>query len=78
VGNINTWKKKKNVLSLKKYYFYILMMGLRMKEGLDLRFKKNRLAYNFFSSKLKNVMILNDHLFCNNIDILNQTLIDCL
>ena len=42
------------------------MMGLRLKNGLDLKIKRNFLAYKYFENKLTNCTIKNNFLICNN------------
>lgn len=65
-------------LSLTDYYFQILMMGLRLVNGIDLRDSKNYNAWNFFKDKLKNCTIVDQQLKCNDIDNLDDTLINLL
>ena len=74
----NFYVNKIENLSLKDYYFQILMMGLRLQSGIDLSINKNMEAYLFFKDKLKNVCIVNNHLKSNNIDLLDDTLINLI
>ncbi|MDE5651445.1 MAG: radical SAM family heme chaperone HemW, partial [Ureaplasma sp.] len=65
-------------LSLKDYYFQILMMGLRLESGINLNIERNKQAYLFFKEKLKNITIENNFLKANNIDLLDDILIDLI
>lgn len=63
-------------LSQEDYYFQIIMMGLRLIDGIDLNDPINLAAYNFFKDKLTNVEVTkNHHLKANNVDLLNDVLI---
>jgi oxygen-independent coproporphyrinogen-3 oxidase len=53
-------------------------MGLRLSEGINLNIKQNKKAYEFYKEKLKFISIKNNHLVCNNINLLDATLIDLL
>lgn len=64
--------------SLRQYYQHILLMGLRKINGIDLSIPINKQAYLFFKNKLKHVSIKNNHLLCNNIDLLDNTLIEII
>jgi hypothetical protein len=52
------------------------MMGLRLINGIDLKEKKNKNAYDFFKDKIKGVMIKDDFLVCIDPNKLDETLID--
>lgn len=67
-----------NKLSEKDYYFQILMMGLRLVDGLNLDIEKYKNAFNFFKEKLTNCQVINNHLQANNIDLLDDVLINLL
>lgn len=69
---------KENKLTIHDYYFQIIMMGLRLKNGLDLKIKRNFLAYKYFENKLTNCTIKNNFLICNNIDLLDDLLINLI
>lgn len=62
-------------LSLEDYYFQILMMGLRLSEGLDLNQEEYQKAYLYFQTKLKDSIIENNHLKAKNIDLLDDILL---
>jgi oxygen-independent coproporphyrinogen-3 oxidase len=55
-----------------------MMMGLRLKDGLDLRQKQYSLAYQYFRPKLKGVKIKNNFLIAENINLLDNILIELL
>ena len=65
-------------LSEQDYYFQVLMMGLRLKEGIDITQLPYKLAYEHFKDKLVNCHIKNNHLICNDIDLLNDTLLELM
>lgn len=63
-------------LSQSDYYFQIIMMGLRLIDGINLNNSVNLDAYNFFKNKLENVKISKqNYLKANNVDLLNDILI---
>lgn len=65
-----------NKLSLSDYYFQVIMMGLRLVNGIDLNKPINLAAYNFFKDKLTDVTVTkNHHLKVQNVDLLNDVLI---
>ncbi|MCV3743671.1 radical SAM family heme chaperone HemW [Ureaplasma sp. ES3154-GEN] len=64
-----------NPLSDYDYYQQILMMGLRLADGLDLKNPLYLQAYNFFKDKLEYVYIENNFLKAESLDLLNQTLL---
>lgn len=62
---------------LAEYYQQILIMGLRLKDGLDLNIKVNHDAYLFYKNKLKNVSINEkNHLIADDLNLLNLSIID--
>jgi oxygen-independent coproporphyrinogen-3 oxidase len=69
---------KSEYLSIKDYYFQILMMGLRLIDGIDLRIKKNHDAYRFYQKKLQHIKIVNHHLCAENVNVLDTILLDIL
>jgi oxygen-independent coproporphyrinogen-3 oxidase len=54
------------------------MMGLRLKEGIDLSVPLNKKAYLHFKKQLKYTTIKNNRLLCNNINLLDNTLIELI
>jgi oxygen-independent coproporphyrinogen-3 oxidase len=64
----------KHKYSNKEYYFQILMMGLRMIQGLNLSIDKYYQAYRFFKPKLDYVRIKNNYLSACNINLLDNVL----
>ena len=77
-GNINSLKKINQKYKQKEYYFQILMMGLRLIQGINLKNKDNLKAYNFFKNKIdkKQIIIKNNYLRVKNIDKLDNILIE--
>ena len=85
--NRNVYENSKNFdseyltfekISVKDYYFQILMMGLRLNSGIDLNIEKNKKAYEMYEKKITNCQIKNNMLFCNNPNLLNDILINLL
>ncbi|AXK51073.1 radical SAM family heme chaperone HemW [Spiroplasma alleghenense] len=53
-GNINHWERIDQLLSQKEYYFQIIMMGLRLVDGIDFsKVRDGALALDYFQSELK-------------------------
>jgi hypothetical protein len=50
------------------------MMGLRLKEGIDLSIPKNKSAYLHFKDKLVDIKIKRNHLYTSNINLLDNVL----
>jgi oxygen-independent coproporphyrinogen-3 oxidase len=64
-------------LTQKEYYFQILMMGLRLVNGLDLSNKLYKTVYLFYKNKIdKYVTIKNNHLCAKNINLLDTILLE--
>lgn len=82
IYKINMNKNKYDIelekLNKKDYYFQILMMGLRIIDGINLNIPKYNNAYIYFKNKIKNCIIVNNKLKCNNIDLLDDILIGLL
>ena len=84
--DIINWKEKEKILTLKEYYFQILMMGLTLIDGINLNIKDNFNAYLAFNSKItkeinNNNLILKDNkLLCTEkgYNILNDILINLM
>lgn len=82
---LNFWKETE-MLTEEDYFFQILMMGLRLVEGINLLFEDNLKMYNFFKEKINikienNLLELkNNYLSCTKkgFDLLNEILIDFL
>ncbi len=76
-GSIDKWELNSNKLNSHQYYLQILMMGLRLKCGIDLIDKKNKDAYAFFKEQIDNCSILeivDNHLVCTNFNLLDNFL----
>ncbi|MDR1991178.1 MAG: radical SAM family heme chaperone HemW [Mycoplasmataceae bacterium] len=78
IGKILRWKQKQIKYSIKDYYFQIMLMGLRLKKGLDLSNPKYQKAFNFYKNKLTMVHIDHNHLVANNINLLDNILLELL
>ncbi|QEH61682.1 coproporphyrinogen III oxidase [Spiroplasma chinense] len=85
-GSALEYTKEYEKLSLKDYYFQIIMMGLRMVEGIDLTDYINRNVFDHFKPVIEQnvekgfLVIENDRLKCSKrgFDIMNEILIDFL
>ena len=79
-GNVNNFKKVNQQYSLKEYYQHILIMGLRLIEGIDLSIEKNLKAYEFFKNDINPnlIEIKNNHLKAKNINQLDDILISII
>ncbi len=69
-GSIDNWVRKDNIISREDLYQQILMMGLRLVEGIDLSVEVNNDAYMHFKGKLKKVSVVNNRLLCDNVSLL--------
>lgn len=73
-GDILKWKLVKKKLSKKELYQQVLIMGLRLKEGLNLNNKLVSESYNFFKKELDSspLFVKNKKAIkCSNINLLN-------
>lgn len=85
-GKVDKYSKNYEKLTTDDYYFQILMMGLRMIDGIDITVSKNIDAYNHFydliQKKVKENLleIVDNKLRCTTkgFNILNEILIDFL
>lgn len=79
-GNYLNHKKKSNILTKKEYYQYILIMGLRLIDGINLNKKDNNDAYLFFKEKLNhNLLEIKDNfLKAKNVNLLDEILLDII
>lgn len=71
----NFYVSKCEKLTNEDYYLQILMMGLRLTNGLDLNINKYYNAFMYYKNKLDDYSIENNKLKINNIDLLNDILI---
>ena len=75
IGSVSNWKKLEEKYDNHNYYLHILLMGLRLTNGLDLKNNLYKKAYLHFKNKLKFTHIKNHHLIADNLNLLNETLI---
>lgn len=76
-SNLN-WKLVKEKLSIYDYFFQVMMMGLRLKEGLDLSNPIHNKAYLFFKKCIDQDELIRKNkqkLWCTNINLLDNFLI---
>lgn len=80
VGDYNNFYKENNILDNKEYYLYILMMGLRLIDGINLSILDNNLAYQYYKEKIDHslVEIKNNQLKLKNINLLDNLLINLI
>lgn len=77
-GNFLKWKKVSTKLSKYDLYFQVLMMGLRLQEGLDLKNKLHKSAYQYFNQRINQdllIKVTNKSITCKNINLLDNFLI---
>ncbi|AUM62532.1 radical SAM family heme chaperone HemW [Spiroplasma monobiae] len=85
-GNILNYKKDFEELSQEDYYFQIIMMGLRLVDGIDISIEINKDIYEFYKEKInqkinENLLeLVNNNIKCTErgFNILNEILIDFL
>lgn len=77
-GQFKTEKLKKIRLTDDQFYQRVLIMGLRLKDGVDITKEPYKTAYEKYQNKLKFVTVKNNHLRADNIDLLNNSIIDIL
>ncbi|XQP55370.1 MAG: radical SAM family heme chaperone HemW [Mycoplasmoidaceae bacterium] len=77
-GSVLNWKLVKEKLSDYDLYFQVLMMGLRLKEGLDLSNPLHKKAYQFFKKRMDQDLLIKNNkkrIWCSNINLLDNFLI---
>ncbi len=79
IGSYQNYKVKNNILDDKEYYLYILMMGLRLTDGINLN-SRNKKAYEFYKNQINKSMIKikNNKLILKNINLLDSLLINLI
>lgn len=76
-GSILNWERQGHRLSLADYYLQILMMGLRLIDGIDVvNNKRNSEAYATYFDDIVHCYIRNGHLRVKNINLLHETLVN--
>ncbi|MGL4947815.1 MAG: radical SAM family heme chaperone HemW [Mycoplasma sp.] len=76
-GTLLNWKKVSEKLTTADYYLQILMMGLRLVEGIEVvKNKRNAEAYATFFDDIVHCTIVNHHLVCRNLNLLHETLVN--
>ncbi len=77
-GNLLNWKKVNHKLTKFDLYFQVLMMGLRLKEGLDLYNPLHKKAYMFFKKQIDKDLLIKrnkNRLVCTNVNLLDNFLV---
>ncbi|MGL4951461.1 MAG: hypothetical protein ACRC4L_00595, partial [Mycoplasma sp.] len=76
-GSLLDWKKDSLKLSLSDYYQQIIMMGLRLVDGIDVvNNKRNSEAYSLYFDDLVNCYVRENNLRVKNLNILHETLVN--
>ncbi|MCV3754175.1 radical SAM family heme chaperone HemW [Ureaplasma zalophigenitalium] len=74
-GRINHPSIETKQLNTHDYYQQILIMGLRLAEGLDLKIPRFYEAFMFFRNQLEHYYIQDNRLYAESLDLLNQTIL---
>lgn len=77
-GTIEKPERIEEKLSEEEYYSQVLLMGLRLVNGIDISVEPYKTAYKMFGSKLKHVRVINGRLSCVNVNLLNETLLEII
>ncbi|WP_033160293.1 radical SAM family heme chaperone HemW [Mycoplasmoides alvi] len=77
-GTILKPKKKSYKLTDEEYYQQVLIMGLRLKNGIDISIEPYKSAFNLYKNKLIFTKIKGNILKCQNINLLNSTLVNII
>lgn len=78
-GSLLDWKLINQPLSTYDYYFQVMMMGLRLSDGLDLNNPLHLSSYNYFKHKLDNDKLIiktKNRVRCKNINLLDNVLVN--
>ena len=73
-------KKISHMYSKKEYYQHLLIMGLRLIEGLDLKNQNNSDAWNYFKDRINTnlYVIKNNKVILKNINLLDDVLLNII
>lgn len=77
-GSVLNWKLVKEKLSDFDLYYQVFMMGLRLKEGLDLSNPLHKKAYQFFKKRVDQDWLIENNkkrIWCKNINLLDNFLV---
>ncbi len=76
-GDFLEWERIGHRLSLKELYLQVLMMGLRLVEGIEItKNQRNSEAYKTYFDDIVHCYIRNNHLICSNLNLLHDTLLN--
>ncbi len=76
-GTLNKMVKQEQRLTTAEYYLQILMMGLRLVDGIDvINNPRNAEAYAMYFNDIVNCRIRGGKLQCKNINLLHETLVN--
>ena len=77
-GDILNWKLVKDKLTDQEVYYQVLMMGLRLKQGLDLSNPLHKKAYLFYKQRIDQDLLIKKNakrIWCTNINLLDNFLV---
>lgn len=77
-GNILNWKLVKEKLTNYDLYFQVMMMGLRLKAGLNLKNSLHKKAYQFFKQRIDQDWLIeksDKRIWCTNVNLLDNFLV---
>lgn len=78
-GSILEWEKEGHRLSTAELYLQVLMMGLRLVDGIDVvNNKRNSEAYATYFDDIVHCYIRNNHLRVTNLNLLHETLVNII
>ena len=76
-GTLDNFKKVEQKLTTAEYYLQVLMMGLRLIDGIDVvNNTRNSEAYEMYFNDIVHCRIRNNKLQCKNINLLHETLVN--
>lgn len=78
-GSILEWQKDSHTLTTAELYTQVLMMGLRLVEGIEvIKNKRNSEAYATYFDDIINCYIRDGYLIVKNLNILHETLVNII
>ncbi len=76
-GDYLNWERVGHRLSTNELYMQVLMMGLRLVEGIEItKNQRNSEAYKTFFDDIAHCYIRDNHLICSNLNLLHETLLN--
>lgn len=80
IGSTKKIKKVVKHYTPNEYYFHVLLMGLRLTKGLNLKNKLHVNAFNYFKNKIDPnlIMVKNNHVTAKNINQIDEIFISII